>query len=488
VGRGQTVTAPNFGYYTVIAQPIVDNNNSGFTAAGTGWTTVVGSGYQGSYVSHAPGGSSQAIAGPDGFGYSAVSTPFQNLELVGDPNAFPIISAADDASVPVDLGSHVFTFYGQQFTGNNQLYVSSNGLITFGSANSTPFPGDLSTSPFQYTIAPLGADWITGPGTPMILGKFDNTNHVLIIEWNKIRHFPGTQGVGLTFQAILQLDNTGNASDIVFNYVNLTGAPGYDEGNSTTVGIKASGFQGTQRVLVSSAGVNVATHHAIRITTNPVVSGVGTATWTVTPAGRGTYELFATWVALANNATNATYKVYDGTAATGTLLGSVVVDQTQSPSTALINGSLWDKLGTFSTTTGFFTIVLDSSTANGTIIADAVFVTAGGNTNGPLLRSASTGSAGGNIDPLGQGALGSNSQPSQGSSQSPAPAGAADVNTVGVSPGITDQLFLGSDLQLAPSFLPGSEVRRALPGSGLVGDPLTGQLLDELASDLPGVE
>jgi hypothetical protein len=416
-----------------------------------------------------------------------VATPFQNLELVGDPSAFTILGNGDDTSVPVDLGGHVFTFYGQQFTGNNQLFVSSNGLITFGSANSTPFPGDLTSNPFQYAIAPLWADWITGPGTPMILGKFDNVNHVLILEWNKIRHFPGTQGVGLTFQAILQLDNSGNASDIVFNYVNLTGAPGYDEGNGTTVGIKGSGFQGTQRLLVSSAGVNVATHHAIRITTSPIASGAGTATWTVTPSGRGNYDVFATWVALANNATNATYKVYDGTAATGTLLGSVVIDQTQSPSAALVNGSLWDKLGTFSTTTGFFTIVLDSSTANGTIIADAVFVTAGGNTNGPLLRGSSTGSAGGNIDPLGQGALGSNSQPSQGGSQSPAPAGAAGVNTVGVGLGITDQLFLNSDLQLATSFLPGNEARLAAPGNGLVGDPLTGQLQDELASDLPGV-
>ena len=43
----------------------------------------------------------------------------------------------------------------------------------------------------------------------------------------------------------------------------------------------------------------------------------------------GGTEVSATWVADAGNATNATYSIYDGTATTGTLLGTVTVDQTQ---------------------------------------------------------------------------------------------------------------------------------------------------------------
>ncbi len=59
------------------------------------------------------------------------------------------------------------------------------------------------------------------------------------------------------------------------------------------------------------------------------------ASWTiaVTPAntGWGT-ELSATWTAQSTNATNATYTIYDGTPGSGTLLGTVTVDQTKPPS------------------------------------------------------------------------------------------------------------------------------------------------------------
>ena len=59
-----------------------------------------------------------------------------------------------------------------------------------------------------------------------------------------------------------------------------------------------------------------------------------TATWTIpvssSDTGWGT-ELSATWNASSGNATNATYTVYDGTAATGTVLGTITIDQTQAP-------------------------------------------------------------------------------------------------------------------------------------------------------------
>jgi hypothetical protein len=489
VGPGQTLTGQNFGNYQVNSPSIVDNNDSGFATTGSGWTTVPG-GYLGAYASHGPGGTGQGLAGPDGFGYQAVAVPFQNLELAGDPNAFVILNTGDDAAAAVDLGSHVFSFYGQQYTGNNQLYVSSNGLISFGTANTNPFPGDLSANPFQPAIVPLWNDWVTGPGTPMILGKFDNANHRLIIEWNKIRHYPGLQGGGITFQAILSLDGTGNASDIVFNYVNLTGVPGYDEGNGSGVGIKANGFQGSLRLVINSAGVNVATGHAIRITTSPIPSGGGTASWTVTPASKGVYELFTTWVAAGTNATNATYKIYDGSAATGTLLGSVVVDQTQAPSTALINGSLWDKLGTFTTNTGTFTIVLDSVTANANISADAVFAAAapaGSSGSGPLLRGTGTGIASGASEDGGPEVVVLTSQPGTVDATSGTSSSPVRGDTLGGDRSVLDQTFTEGGLQLTPTSNLASGARQSLPSSGLLGDPLTGQLLEELAADVLGM-
>ncbi len=69
----------------------------------------------------------------DGFGYTATAVPFENLDLqAGQPGVFVILQSGDDVSVPVDLGKDTFNFYGSVYTGNNALYVSSNGLISLG--------------------------------------------------------------------------------------------------------------------------------------------------------------------------------------------------------------------------------------------------------------------------------------------------------------------------------------------------------------------
>jgi hypothetical protein len=102
------------------------------------------------------------------------------------------------------------------------------------------------------------------------------------------------------------------------------------------------------------------------------------ATWTiaVTPAntGWGT-EVSATWTASASNATNATYSISDGT--TGTLLATVPVNQSQAPVGTADGSYQFQELGVFFPTLdsngdGTLTVVLNASSANGTVVADAV--------------------------------------------------------------------------------------------------------------------
>lgn len=106
-----------------------------------------------------------------------------------------------------------------------------------------------------------------------------------------------------------------------------------------------------------------------------------TATWTipVTPSTAGWNgtgpEVSATWTASPGNATNATYSVYDGT--TGALLGTVIVDQTQPPKGTANGTTQFQELGVFTPTldangNGSLTVVLDASSANGTVDADAI--------------------------------------------------------------------------------------------------------------------
>jgi hypothetical protein len=193
-------------------------------------------------------------AGPDGFGYTATVTPFENHEILGLPGTFTIINYADDAAAAVDLGSNTFTFYGTTYTGNNRLFASSNGLITFGSGNSAHVNTNLTNSPTQAAIAPLWNDWIKTTGTPMLLGKFDafddnGVPHQLILEWNQVTHF-GYTGA-LTFQVVLTLNTGTDPGDIVVDYSNLQSGDIWAEGNASTVGIKDAGTQGLRRLLLN---------------------------------------------------------------------------------------------------------------------------------------------------------------------------------------------------------------------------------------------
>ena len=192
--------------------------------------------------------------GPDGFGYTACARPLQDLELLGQPGTFTILEFADDDFRQVDLQGSTFTFYGNSYT---SLFVSSNGLVTFGSGTTSYLNSDLTSRPPQAAIAPLWSDWIKLSGTPMLLGKFDGDQ--LILEWNDVKHFisPNVQSPrGVTFQVVFTLNTGQGPGDIVFNYLNLDTGDRNAEGATSTIGVKAAGTQGDNRLLVSFNGLS----------------------------------------------------------------------------------------------------------------------------------------------------------------------------------------------------------------------------------------
>ncbi len=188
--------------------------------------------------------------GPDGFGYTGSTYPFEPLDIQGQPDTFTIIQYADDASAAVNLGSNTFNFYGHVYTGNNQLFASSNGLITFGSANSEYVNTNLTNDPAQAAIAPLWTDWIKTSGSPMLVGQFqdldgDGVPDRLVLQWTQLNYISGSQPV--TFQVFLSLNTGAQPSSFVFNYVDLGDL---DTRNLVhTVGIKDTSTQGANRLL-----------------------------------------------------------------------------------------------------------------------------------------------------------------------------------------------------------------------------------------------
>jgi hypothetical protein len=129
--------------------------------------------------------------------------------------------------------------------------------------------------------------------------------------------------------------------------------PGYTEAGKGWATIN-SGWLGNSRT------------HAVDAT------GKTYASWTLNtgsaiPAGK--YEVFVTYVSAPGRATNAPYTIADNK----TILGTVVVDQTQAPGDGLYQGILWRSLGVFTFNSGKPIVTLNAN-ANGVIDADGVLL------------------------------------------------------------------------------------------------------------------
>jgi Ca2+-binding RTX toxin-like protein len=129
----------------------------------------------------------------------------------------------DDGSKLIDIssvfGSDGINFYGTRYT---SLYINSNGLLTFNSANPSYTPGAL-TSLGQPSIAPFWTDIDISKGGD-IFWDFDTTSGKLTITWSNVRAYSGT-GTD-SFQVVLS--NLGGGDfDLQFIYGSVGFTNGY---------------------------------------------------------------------------------------------------------------------------------------------------------------------------------------------------------------------------------------------------------------------
>src|SRR3954453_14977182 len=98
-----------------------------------------------------------AAAGPDGYGYVADAHAFDATAHLTENAAgvVSIISSTDDESAPIDIGRNPFTFYGHRYGGADQVYASSNGIVSFGKPDSNYSNTDLTGYPQPPSIAAL---------------------------------------------------------------------------------------------------------------------------------------------------------------------------------------------------------------------------------------------------------------------------------------------------------------------------------------------
>jgi hypothetical protein len=191
-------------------------------------------------------GAVNGVSDSANYAASAVAPAFEDISGTG--TVITGLTNQDDASVSIPIGFN-FPLYG---VGATSVFVSSNGLLTFGTANTGFTNADLTTTPAQASIAPFWDDLHTAGGQPgsnvffQVLGS--GPTQRLTIQWNQIRFFTGgAAGDTITFQAQLFADGR-----IQFNYQDLvSGTAGGNNGASATAGIKAAGTQGPDRVLLA---------------------------------------------------------------------------------------------------------------------------------------------------------------------------------------------------------------------------------------------
>ena len=158
-----------------------------------------------------------AFLGSEGFGYSAYTSLFENLDLVpGAAGVTTIRATGDNNTNTITLtAGNTFNFYGTSYT---SLIVSTNGLITFGSANTAAANADLTASPTQRSISPLWDDWTNTNGNAILLQKYDGNRLILdMISANKfdLGGFELVESSEAGMMSAVQ-KATGSKEDIVF--------------------------------------------------------------------------------------------------------------------------------------------------------------------------------------------------------------------------------------------------------------------------------
>src|SRR5439155_9879623 len=187
-------------------------------------STADASGQRGGLLGMTDGGTNYLVTSPP-FSFTDISTTGTSR----------FASGTDNANIGLTL-PFTFNFYGTNFTTIN---VTTNGLMTFGTSNTSGLNDTLSANPTQAAIAPFWDDLIVANSTATASVRTQTLgvapNRQFVVQWDKVTFVSGGDSADpITFQAIL--NEAGNT--VQFNYLDLLsdGAAGND-GGSATAGI-----------------------------------------------------------------------------------------------------------------------------------------------------------------------------------------------------------------------------------------------------------
>jgi large repetitive protein len=158
----------------------------------------------------------------------------------------------------IGLGGNRFNFYGTEY---DTVFVSYNGLLTFGTANNLAGNANLGTtlSLTQAGVAPLWDSWFstTSFNSKGVLAKLDGAANKLYVQWDRMED--SNPGEDVTFQAILSLNSGITPGNIRFNYIDVdTASAATTNGQSATVGVKEKSTASQPAALFTQVSHNAA--------------------------------------------------------------------------------------------------------------------------------------------------------------------------------------------------------------------------------------
>lgn len=149
----------------------------------------------------------------DGYGYRASQVPFEFTDI--STTGASILQNIDDNFLELTdatLGDFQFPFYGST---HKNLFVATNGLVTFGAGDDEFVNGDLSLLSTA-SIAGLWDDVVTNSSGVRWRLTGTGNEQILTLQWDAARYIDS--GETITFQVLLE--EAGGA--IQFNYLDIS--------------------------------------------------------------------------------------------------------------------------------------------------------------------------------------------------------------------------------------------------------------------------
>ncbi|MDP6545297.1 MAG: S8 family serine peptidase [Phycisphaerae bacterium] len=174
-----------------------------------------------------------------------------SFEDISDSGQGVLVDADDESHLlsPAVLGGFEFPMYGATY---DQVYINSNGLLTFDQSATAWLNGDLSMYPIGAAVSVFWDDLvISGMQNTAVYWEVrgSGADERLIVQWHEVEFYNGEDPGTITFQAVLGTDG-----HITFSYSDLESTDIGAEGARATVGIKDTWFFGYRILLSYNSG------------------------------------------------------------------------------------------------------------------------------------------------------------------------------------------------------------------------------------------